>query len=246
MLRVQIVHVVKLAEVIEHGLPVAVDRHGLVLHQREVAKLVVLHDREHVFQKDIERLGVGVEVNPVKTQRFFAAHLGQANGLLGQAALKALLMRGIDQVAVGAIAPAVIGAAKVFGVARVVIDQPHTAVLAHVVKSLHGAHAIAGEQDALGAQIKYHVVARVGEVRYVHGGDPALGPHGLPLTRVPVGADVALLGKIFDLPAIGLATLLVEWLFGVHSCASVSLSSQSVTELGGKLLLQRSHPGPHQ
>ena len=34
----------------------------------------------------------------------------------------------------------------------------------------------------------------------MHGGDPALGPHGLPLTRVPVGADVALLGEIFDLP----------------------------------------------
>ena len=83
MLRVQVVYVVELAEIIEHGLPVAVDRHGLVLHQRQVAKLVVLHDGQHVFQKDIEGLGVGVEVDPVKAQRFLTAHLGQANGLLG-------------------------------------------------------------------------------------------------------------------------------------------------------------------
>ena len=84
--------------------------------------------------------------------------------MLGQALLKAFLMRGIDQVAIGAVAPAVVRAAEILGVAGVVIDQPHTAVLAHVVKGLHGARAIAGEQDALGAQIKYHVVARVGEV----------------------------------------------------------------------------------
>ena len=71
-------------------------------------------------------------------------------------------MGGIDQVAIGAIAPAVIGAAEVFGVARVVIDQPHAAVLAHVVKGLHGARAIAGEQYALGAQVKDHIVAWVG------------------------------------------------------------------------------------
>ena len=51
---------VELAEVVEHRLPIAVDRHGLVLHQREVAELIVFHEREHVSQKDIKRLGVGI------------------------------------------------------------------------------------------------------------------------------------------------------------------------------------------
>ena len=40
---------------------------------------------------------------------------------------------------------------EILGVARVVIDQPHAAVLAHVVKGLHGAGTVAGEQYALGA-----------------------------------------------------------------------------------------------
>ena len=116
VLRVQVVHVIELTEVIKHCLPVAVDRYRLVLHQGEVAKLVVIHDRDHVLQKLLEGFGVGIEVDPVEPECLLAAHLGQADRLFGQAVLKPLLMGGIDQVAIGAIAPAVIGAAKVFPV----------------------------------------------------------------------------------------------------------------------------------
>ena len=48
------------------------------------------------------------------------------------------------------------------------------------------------------------------------------------------------------LKAFGVHALLVEWLFGVHTCASLSCSSQSVTEQGGELLFQRRYPCPHQ
>ena len=50
----------------------------------------------------------------------------------------------------------------------------------------------------------------------MHGGDPAFGPHGVPLASGPVAADVALLREILDGATVGLLALLVEWLFGVH------------------------------
>jgi hypothetical protein len=48
------------------------------------------------------------------------------------------------------------------------------------------------------------------------GGDPAFGPHRAPFSLIPIATDVALFREVLDAPAIGLATLLAKWLFGVH------------------------------
>ena len=95
--------------------------------------------------------------------------------MLRQALLKAFLMGGIDQVAIGAIAPAVIRAAEILGVAGVVIDQPHTAVLAHVVKGLHGAGTVAG--PCRGSTKQVHVAGpQSGSTKRVHAADPQSRP----------------------------------------------------------------------
>ena len=69
-------HVIKLTEVIQHGFPIAVDRNGLVLHQRHVLELIVGHQWQHIPEKCFERWRLLVEVDPVEPQRFLAAHLG--------------------------------------------------------------------------------------------------------------------------------------------------------------------------
>ena len=101
-------------------------------------------------------------------------------------------MRGIDQVAISAVAPAVVGAAEILGIACMIIDQAHPAVLADVVKGLHRALAVAGEQQTLRAYIEHHIVAGSGEVRHVHRSNPAFGPNGAPFSAIPVTADIAL------------------------------------------------------
>ena len=89
-------------------------------------------------------------------------------------------------------------------------------MLTDVVKSLHGALSVTGKQHALWAKVEDHVIAGFSEVGNMRGSYPAFGPHRLPLASGPVAADIALFGEILDVATIGLLTLLVEWLFGVH------------------------------
>ena len=101
-------------------------------------------------------------------------------------------MGGIDQVAIGTITPAVVRAAEILGIAGMIIDQAHPAVLADVVKGLHRLLAVAGEQQTLRAYIEHHIVAGLGEIRHVHRSNPAFGPNGAPFAAIPVTADIAL------------------------------------------------------
>ena len=104
-----------------------------------------------------------------------------------------------------------------------IINEPHPRCW-HVIKAARY-RAIAGGK-MLSGPIKDHVVAGVGEIRHVHGGDQLLA-HTPAIHGLPIGTDVPLFGEVFNLPAVGFAALLVEWLFGVHTCASVSFVSVS-------------------
>ena len=180
VLGVQEVHVVELAEVVHHRLPVAVVVHGLVFGERHLAEAV---RRQHVGQRPevlLQRgrvVGHADEHEPVPDAGVhgFQRALGE-----GHAGRELILVGNDVQVAVHVVGPGVIGAAEAVGVAALGAHQAVAPVLADVVEGAHPAARAAGDQNLFAAQVEHEEVAGLGDVAFKPRKQPAPGPDALP------------------------------------------------------------------